>query len=138
MGHTLLKCFYNQGKLTFFFLGFLGLHPHHMKVSRLGVELELQLLASATATATPGLSRVLDRHHSSQQHRILNPLSKARDRTRILMVPSRICFHCATPGTPNITFLKRNKIYFFLHPDFSQILSDVSPIQPEESNEGFN
>ena len=33
-------------------------------------------------------------HHSSQQHQILNPWSKARDRTCILMVPSWIRFHC--------------------------------------------
>ena len=31
---------------------FLGLHLRHMEVSRLGVKLELQLLAYATATAT--------------------------------------------------------------------------------------
>ena len=30
-------------------------------------------------------------HHSSQQRQILNPLSKARDRTRILMDTSRVC-----------------------------------------------
>ena len=29
----------------------------------------------------------------------LNPLSEARDRTRNLMVPSRICSHCTTTGT---------------------------------------
>ena len=29
-------------------------------------------------------------HHSSQQRWIINPLSKGRDRTRNLMVPSRI------------------------------------------------
>ena len=29
-------------------------------------------------------------HHSSWQRRILNPLSKGRERTRNLMVPSRI------------------------------------------------
>ena len=34
------------------------------------------------------------------QCRILNPLSEARDQTRNLMVPSRICFHRATTGTP--------------------------------------
>ena len=31
---------------------FIGLHPQHMEVPRLGVEAELQLLAYATATAT--------------------------------------------------------------------------------------
>ena len=33
----------------FFFLVLLGLHPQHMEVPRLRVELELQLLAYATA-----------------------------------------------------------------------------------------
>ena len=47
-----------------------------MEVLRLGVESELQLLAYATATAMPDLSRVCDLHHRSQQYRILNPLSK--------------------------------------------------------------
>ena len=37
-----------------------------------------------------GSSRVCDLHHSSRQRRILNPLSKGRDRTRNLMVPSQI------------------------------------------------
>ena len=36
-------------------------------------------------------SRVCNLHHSSRQRRIVNPLSKGRDRTRNLMVPSRIC-----------------------------------------------
>ena len=37
----------------FYFFVFLGLHPQHMEVSRLGVKLELQLLARTTATAAP-------------------------------------------------------------------------------------
>ena len=45
-------------------------------------------LAYATAAATQDLSRGFDLYHSSQQRRILNPLSKDRDRTRNLMVPS--------------------------------------------------
>ena len=57
-----------------------------MKIPRLGVELELQL--PATATAVPEPSRVCDLHHSSWQGRILNPLSEARYRTYILMDPS--------------------------------------------------
>ena len=39
-----------QASLFFFF--FLGLHPWHMEIPRLGVKLELQLQVSATATAT--------------------------------------------------------------------------------------
>ena len=43
---------------------------------------------------------ICDLNHSSQQRQILNPLSEARDQTHILMIPSRICFRCATMGTP--------------------------------------
>ena len=53
----------------------------------------------------PDLSRVCDLHHSSQPHRIINPLSKARDQTRNLMVPSWIHFHCPTTGTPLFSIL---------------------------------
>ena len=38
----------------FFFFCFLGLHPQHMEVARLGVKSELQLPAYTTATATTG------------------------------------------------------------------------------------
>jgi len=62
-----------------FLFCFLGLNPWHMEVPRLGVESKLQLLVYTTATATQDLSRICDLHHSSQQHRILNPLSEARD-----------------------------------------------------------
>ena len=57
--------------------------------------------ATATATATPDPGCVCDLHHSSRQRHILNTLSKARDRTRNLMVPSQIRFCCTTTGTPN-------------------------------------
>ena len=52
-----------------------------MEIPRLGVQLELQLPAYATATATQDPSSICDLHHSSQQHWILNPLSKTRDGT---------------------------------------------------------
>ena len=71
----------------FFFLFFLGLHPRHMEVPRLGVESELQLLAYTTATATPEPGLVSDLHHSSWQRWILNPLREATDQTCILGVP---------------------------------------------------
>ena len=82
----------------FFFLSFLGPHLWHMEIPRLGVELELSLSAYARATAMKDLSRVCNLHHSSRLCWILNPLSKARDQTRNLVVPSRISFHCATAG----------------------------------------
>ena len=61
-----------------------------MEVPRLGVELELQLPAYTTATATQDLSHVCKLHHSAQQHRILNLLSEARDQTRALMDTSQV------------------------------------------------
>ena len=42
----------------------------------------------ATAVPMRHLSRICDLCHSSRQHQILNPLTKARDRTHILMDPS--------------------------------------------------
>ena len=73
-----------------FFFVFLGLHTLHEEVSRLGVKSELQLPAYTTAPAMLDPSCVCDLHHSSGQHRILNSLSKPRDRTRILMDTSWI------------------------------------------------
>ena len=80
-----------------------------MEIPRLGVELELLLLTYTRATAKPdpGL------HHSSWQHRILNPLSDARDRTRNLMVPCQIHFHCAKMGTPKTIYLKLMNLVLF-------------------------
>ena len=55
-----------------------------MEIPRLDVELKLQLPAYTTAMATRDPSHVFNLHHSSGQRQILNPLSKARDQTRIL------------------------------------------------------
>ena len=87
--------------LTFFFF-FLLLGPHlwHMEISRVGAELELQLLTCATATAMWDLSCLCELHHSSQQCWILNPLREARDQTCILMDTGWVCYHWATIGTP--------------------------------------
>ena len=72
-----------------------------MEVPRLGVESELRLLAYATATATWDPSHICDVYHSSRQRWIPDPLSKARDGTRILMDPSvGIINHWAIKGTP--------------------------------------
>ena len=80
----------SYGALVFNFsiFCFLELHLRHMEVPRLGVESELQLPADATATAMQNPSHICALHHSTWQHRILNPLSEARDRTRKLHVPT--------------------------------------------------
>ena len=90
----------------FFFFCFLGRHLRHVKVPRLGVEMELQLLAYTTATATPDLSSICNLHHSLWQYLILNSLSEAKDQTHILMDTSQSHFRCATTGTPQTLFFR--------------------------------
>ena len=84
----------------FFFFCFIGPHSWHVEVPRLGVKSELQPLAYTTAAAKEDLSHVCDLHHSSRQHQILNPRSKARDQTLFLMDTSWIRLPCATRETP--------------------------------------
>ena len=89
----------NLGFIFFFVWGvvlFLGVYPRHMGVSRLGVELELELPAYSTAIAMPDPSCVCNLHHSSWQRQILNPLSKPRDETCVLMDTSQISFQDQT------------------------------------------
>ena len=76
-----------------FFFFFLGPHPRHMEVPRLGAESELQLPAYTTATAAQDLSCICNLHRSSRQLGILDPLSEARDRTRVLMDPHWVHYH---------------------------------------------
>ena len=89
-------------KYFFFIFVFLGLHPWHMDVPRLG--------AYPTATATQDQSHVCNLHHCSWQRQIFNPLSKARDWTCVLMGASQIHFHWAKTGTP----WKKLLIYIYL------------------------
>ena len=56
----------------------------------LGVEEELQLPAYNTATATPDPSHICDLCCHLLQCQILNPLSKAKGRTQILMDTNRV------------------------------------------------
>ena len=55
-----------------------------------GIKQTIAPPAYTRATAMRDPSCICNLHHSSWQHRILNPLSKARDRTCNLMVPSPI------------------------------------------------
>ena len=88
---------------SFSFFVFSGPHLRHMEVPRLGVELELHLLAYTTARATPDPSHICDQHRSSWQCRILTPLSEARDQTCVLGYTNRVRYHWATVGTPRQT-----------------------------------
>ena len=63
-----------------------------MDIPRLGVESELQVPAYTTATAMPDPSLICDLYPSIWQHWILNPLSEARDQTRVLMDISWVCY----------------------------------------------
>ena len=76
-----------------------------MEVPRLWVESELQLPAYATATVTQDPSRICDLLYSSRQHRIHNPLNKARDRIHILLDTGRVRFPWATTETPDLIIL---------------------------------
>ena len=51
--------------------------------SRIGVESELELPAVAITTATQDPRCICHLHHSLWQRRIFDPLSEARDQTRI-------------------------------------------------------
>ena len=66
-----------------------------MEVPKLGVQLELQMVDSATATAMLDVSHVCDLHRSSQLRLKLNlnPLSKVRERTCIFMDTSWVRCH---------------------------------------------
>ena len=64
---------------------FIGLHWQHVEVLSLGVHSEMLLQACTTAIAIQDTSHICGLHHSSQQCQILNPLSKARDGTQVLM-----------------------------------------------------
>ena len=87
--------------LNYFILVFFSAFSlvRHMEVPRLEVELELQLPAYATTTATGDPSSICNLHHSSQQHQIPDPLSEARDQNHLFMDTSQIHLHCTTTGT---------------------------------------
>ena len=114
--------------MGFFLRG--GLYPWHVEVPRLGVESELQLLACTTATATamPDLSCICHLHHS----RILNLLSKARDRTFVLMDTFQICYHWAT-GTP-VLYYSKSHVFFCM----SHLCWDIICIQIKVYNSMFS
>ena len=97
---AVVKVLIYQVLFFFFFLSFVFFRATPTAHAGSQARGPIGVTAYARATATPDPSRVCDLHHSSRQRRIFNPLSKARDQTRNLMVPSWIHFHCTTTGTP--------------------------------------
>ena len=99
---------------------FLGPHPRHMEVPRLGIKSELQPTAYATTTVMcdPSLICDPDLYHSSWHRWILNPLSEARDGTCILMDS----FPLSPTGTPYSSF-NENSFPFANLPLFPQPLA---------------
>ena len=91
--------------IFYLFFVFLGLHLKHMEVPRLGIKLELQPPAYTTATATQDLSQVCNLHHSSQQHWILNPLSRPGIEPATSWFLVGFINHFAMMGTPRINLI---------------------------------
>ena len=90
------------------FVGFLGPCPQHMEVPRLWVKLELQLPAYTSARAMPDLNCICHLHHSSPQHWIFKPLSRARDQTHVFIDTSWVPYQWATTGMPPIVESRNN------------------------------
>ena len=86
----------------------------------LRAELELQLQAYTTAITLPDPSYVCDLHQSSWQHQIINPLSKARDQTHIIMDTSSLT---TEPQWELPSCLLNQQINFI-----NSITKDTSPI----------
>ena len=78
------------GRASFFFFSFfffLGSHQRHREVPRLGVELELQLPASATATAMPDAPDRGQGLNPRPQGQGLNPSHGSDPRTTVVTRP---------------------------------------------------
>ena len=74
--------------LSFFFFCFLGPNLHHMEVPRLGVELELQLLAYSTGQFWTASATYTTAHSNAGY--LLNPLSKHKDWTSTFTDTSQV------------------------------------------------
>ena len=105
--YTYMHAIFGTHLCKFFFFFFLELHPLRKEVPGLGIESELQLPATATATAMQDPSCICDLHHSSRQHRILTPLNRARDPTCILMGPSWVLNPLSPNRTPLLSMLHK-------------------------------
>ena len=122
----------------YLFIFFLGPHLQHMEIPRLGVISELQLPAYAVATAMWDPSCICELHHSLQQRKILNPLSKAGDLICILMDTSQILNPLSHKGSsPPIPFkpIEAVALVNSLSEILWEILSQNHPYKPPQDSE---
>ena len=84
-----------------------------MKVPRLGVKSELQLLANTTVMAMLYPSHICNLCASLWQCQILNPLSTARDWTHILTDVSRVPNLLSHNRNSDKDLLLKSMVYFF-------------------------
>ena len=88
------KVFFQQCGLKSFLFSFFLLFrskPTSYGSSQTRGQIRTASASYTTATATQDPSYVCNLHHSLRQHQIVNPLSKARDRTLIPMDASQVC-----------------------------------------------
>ena len=101
--------------LFFVFFFFRAIPLCHMQVPRLGAESQLQLPSYTTATAMPELSHVCNLHQAhGNTEWILNPLSKARNQTCILMDTSWFLNPLSHNGNSNVPLISNNNRMPFL------------------------
>ena len=86
-----------------------------MEVPRLGVELELQLLAYTTATATLDLSHICDRVCNLGQRWIRNPMCEARDRTHVFTDTSWVFNPLSHKGNSMTKDFKMGRVSWIVH-----------------------
>ena len=110
----------------FFFPLFLGPHPWHLEVPRLGVESELCLPAYATATATWDSSHVCNLLHSSQECWILKLLSEARIKLACSWILVGFVNCWATKGSPDYNFSNEWLLNLIQH--FQDPISKRDPV----------
>ena len=102
-----------------------------MEVRRLGAKSELWLPAYTTACGQLGIqASVCDLHHSSWQHQIPNPLSKARDRTCVLMDTSWVLNGLSYNGNSCHGICLNPRLVTCLLPAATSLLQLVGPGPP--------
>ena len=95
-------------------LFFLGPHPRHVEVPRLGVKRQLQL--PACTIAMPDLSLICDLCRSSRQRWIPNPLSTARDQACFLMDASWVHQPLSHDGNSRYALFHQQLLLLFAPP----------------------